>query len=180
MLACPSPRSSRRRWAWVACWACCGSSAGGWLADWLTWFVLSNQLRNARVHLFLFVLFSLCLSFAVAQVASLRLPVHRDVPDGDGGPRAGRLRCAQHHRVRSRRQGPDLQPHLRPAHHRQSCAHNTARKTQSCPSPLLTLRDFFCLFVSRATASEALWTQLPSSSARRLTAACCPWSSSTR
>lgn len=56
-------------------------------------------------------------SFLGFQVASLRLPLHRNVPDGDGRSRPRRLRRSQHHRVRASRQRPDLQPHVRPPHH---------------------------------------------------------------
>lgn len=60
------------------------------------------------------------LSLCCLQVAQVRLPVHRDVPNGDCGPRPCCFWCTQHHSVRTSRQRSHFQSHLGSPHHCES------------------------------------------------------------
>lgn len=51
------------------------------------------------------------------QVTTVRLPVHRDVSDGDCRSRPCSLWCSQHYCLCSSWQGPHLQPDFRPPHY---------------------------------------------------------------
>lgn len=113
----------------------------------------------------------------ILQAATICMSVHRDVSDGDCGSWPCCVWSSQHHRVCTCWQRLDLQPHLGTPDH---CTEMKDFPTYCLFSIRRASASSLVLFVFRGTVLEVPWTQLLSSSVRRLTVACCLWSLSTK